>query len=239
MNALRLLPPLVLLLASCTSTTPASTTDGSVADSGSNPNSGVTDGAARQFTAEVWADNWFAMYLDDTLIQEDSVPITTERSFNSEVFTFETSYTLNLNLIVKDYKQDDTGLEYIGAANQQMGDGGLILQITDDQSGEVVAVSSRDWRCLVIHEAPLDKSCERDPNPSQTCTFSSMEEPEGWKQATFDTSGWQAATEYSEAEVGPKDGYDEITWSNDARLIWTSDLETHNTLLCKSVIAAP
>ena len=29
-----------------------------------------------------------------------------------------------MNFIVKDYKQNDTGLEYIGTANQQIGDGG-------------------------------------------------------------------------------------------------------------------
>jgi len=35
---------------------------------------------------EVWADNWFALYLDQDLIIEDSVSINTERSFNSETF---------------------------------------------------------------------------------------------------------------------------------------------------------
>ena len=29
---------------------------------------------------EVWADNWFAFYLGESLVMEDSVPITTERS---------------------------------------------------------------------------------------------------------------------------------------------------------------
>ena len=33
---------------------------------------------------EVWADNWFAFYLGDRRIIEDSIPITTERSFNAE-----------------------------------------------------------------------------------------------------------------------------------------------------------
>ena len=32
--------------------------------------------------AEVWADNWFAFYSGDQLVKEDSVSITTERSFN-------------------------------------------------------------------------------------------------------------------------------------------------------------
>ena len=47
-----------------------------------------TSGAVR-LKAEVWADNWFAFYLGDTKVAEDSVPITTERSFNAETFVFD------------------------------------------------------------------------------------------------------------------------------------------------------
>jgi len=56
---------------------------------------------------------------------------TTERSFNAEAFVFNAEYPLQLNFVAKDYKADDTGLEYIGRSNQQMGDGGLITQFTD------------------------------------------------------------------------------------------------------------
>ena len=41
---------------------------------------------------EVWADNWFAFYLDDRRIIEDSIPITTERSFNAEAFVFNAEW---------------------------------------------------------------------------------------------------------------------------------------------------
>ena len=41
---------------------------------------------------EVWADNWFAFYLGERLIVEDSTPITTERSFNAEAFVFNADY---------------------------------------------------------------------------------------------------------------------------------------------------
>ena len=65
------------------------------------------------------------------MIIEDSTPITTEPSFNAEAFVFNAEYPLQLNFVAKDYKADDTGLEYIGRSNQQMGDGGLIAQFTD------------------------------------------------------------------------------------------------------------
>src|SRR5262245_45678041 len=53
---------------------------------------------------DVWVDNWFAFYLDDKFLLEDSVPITTERSFNAETFTFKADYPLILNFVVKDFK---------------------------------------------------------------------------------------------------------------------------------------
>jgi hypothetical protein len=63
--------------------------------------------------AELWADNWFALYLDGKLIKEDSVPITTERSFNAETVTFPATYPMHFSVILKDYIQNDTGLEYL------------------------------------------------------------------------------------------------------------------------------
>jgi len=192
---------------------------------------------------EVWADNWFAFYLGDQLLLEDSVPITTERSFNAETFTFQADYPLVLNFIVKDFKENDTGLEYIGERNQQMGDGGFIAQFTDTASGKLIAATDSQWKCTVIHEAPLDKSCESESDPvagQGTCGFTALAEPAGWKDAGFDdSSAWSPATVHSEAEVGPKDGYDQISWNSATQIIWTADLETHNTILCRLTVEGP
>ncbi len=190
--------------------------------------------------AEVWADNWFAFYSGEELILEDSVSITTERSFNAETFTFDATYPLTLNFIAKDFKENDTGLEYIGTNRQQMGDGGLIAQFTNAETGELIAATDGNWSCLVIHEAPLDKSCEdaADPVAGQApCEFSETAEPAGWKTAAFDASGWSPANVYSASQVDPKDGYDEISWNSAAQLIWGPDLETNNTLLCRLTIS--
>ncbi len=190
----------------------------------------VGDGA---WLGEVWADNWSSMYVDGELVMEDSVSITTERSFNQESFSFDATTPFQIAAILKDFKENDSGLEYIGAANQQMGDGGYIAQITDRANDEVVAASDATWRCLVIHEAPLNKECEDSDAPLTDCESEISDEPEGWMDADFDDSGWDAATEYSEAAVDPKDGYDEITWDAAASLIWSGDLEADNTVLCR------
>ncbi len=206
----------------------------------SSPDS--SDAAASTFKLEAWADNWFAAYLGENLIVEDSVSITTERSFNAETVTFDGSYPLTLNFILKDFKENDTGLEYIGTPKQQMGDGGFIMQLTDLSTGTAVATSSGDWACIVIHEAPLDKSCAGQANPvagTAPCTFTDLGEPAGWKSPDFDDSAWTATTVYSANDVRPKEGYEQIRWDASAEFIWGPDLQTNNTLLCRTTVSAP
>ena len=125
----------------------------------------IASAGAVSVQADVWADNWFAFYLGTQLIIEDSTSIDTERSFNAESFTFRADYPMQLNFILKDFRENDTGLEYIGARNQQMGDGGFIAQFSDLPNGESIGFSTPAWKCLVIHEAPTDKSCESHANP--------------------------------------------------------------------------
>ena len=125
--------------------------------------------APRQFTADVWADNWFSLYVNGNLVGEDAVPITTERSFNAERISFEATYPLTIAVVAKDFKENDTGLEYIGTGRQQMGDGGLIAQITDTATGKVVAATGPEWRGLVIQRAPLDTACENSATPETDC----------------------------------------------------------------------
>lgn len=193
-------------------------------------------------TAEIWSDNWFAVYVGELLVKEDSVSITTERSFNSEVFSFSASYPVHLNVILKDYIQDDTGLEYIGTDRQQIGDGGFIAQFTDEATGNRIAVTNSTWKCTPIHIAPLDPACASESNPiagQGVCTNMILPEPTGWKGAGYDDTSWPQATVYDAAAVGPKEGYDEIRWDPNAQFIWGPDLKTNNTVLCRITISGP
>lgn len=45
----------------------------------------INESGTGQFKLEAWADNWFSVSLGATLLVEDSVSITTERSLNAEV----------------------------------------------------------------------------------------------------------------------------------------------------------
>ena len=187
------------------------------------------------FTIEVWADNWMGVYVDGVLIGEDSVSITTERSFNSEVFSFDATYPFTLAIEAKDFKENDSGLEYIGERNQQMGDGGIIAQVKDP-SGSVVAVTTDDWKALVVHQAPLNKDCEKSDDPDTDCEVLISETPADWTAAAFDDGSWGTATVWDSSAVGPKDGYDDISWDDGAQFLWGSDLETDNTVLLRTVV---
>ncbi|NDF32247.1 MAG: PEBP family protein, partial [Acidimicrobiia bacterium] len=95
------------------STTWPSTTSSTSPVTGSTTDNSDTK-RSHKFTAEVWADNWFSLYVNGQMVAEDSIPITTERSFNAETISFDAAYPLNVAIISKDYIENETGLEYIG-----------------------------------------------------------------------------------------------------------------------------
>ena len=191
------------------------------------------------FTAQVWADNWFALYVNGKKVGQDSVPITTERSFNAETITFTAAYPLTIGIIGKDFTENASGLEYIGTDRQQIGDGGLIAQIRDNKTGKVVAATSGSWKALVVNKAPLNPECVTSSNPLADCKSSNNPEPPNWSKTRASNSGWTNASAYSPAQVGVKEGYNSITWSPNAKLIWGSDLELDNTVLLRTSVKAP
>ena len=241
---------LSLLLVACSdsSTSPADTTapaaprTTAVLSSSTDPATTVgasADAAPVTFTAEVWADNWFSLYVNGEKVGEDSVPITTVRSFNAETITFTASYPLTIALVSKDYVEGDSGLEYIGTDRQQMGDGGFIAQFTDTTTGKVVATTSSAWTGFVVFRAPLNTDCVTSTEPDSACSHEILPEPVEWTSPSFDDTEWIPAVEYTAEEVGAKDGYDTVTWSPDAKLIWSGDLKVDNTILWRTTVTQP
>jgi hypothetical protein len=147
-----------------------------------------------------------------------------------------------LNFVVKDFKQDDSGLEYIGTQKQQLGDGGFIAQFTDGSTGKLLSATDAKWKCMVLHHGPVEEACASLESPvagQGPCSFISADEPLGWKSYAFSTDNWQQAKEYTESEVRPKDGYDRVGWNKQAKLIWSDNLKKDNTILFRIVIEKP
>ena len=191
------------------------------------------------FVAEIWVDNWFALYVSGKKIGEDSVPFSTERSFNSEKLFFKASFPFTVGVIARDFIENESGLEYIGKPNQQIGDGGIILQIRELSTGNVVAATNKSWKVFVTNRAPINEECVKSSNPKQDCENYIVKNPVSWSSAKFKDSNWKYATEFTEQQVGVKDGYFNFEWSPKARLIWSSDLRIDNTVLLRSTVLAP
>jgi len=191
------------------------------------------------FQAEVWVDNWFALYINGKKVGEDSVPITTTKSFNSQKIKFTASYPFTVGIIAKDYTENSSGLEYIGQQNQQIGDAGVVLQVRDLASGKIVSATDKSWKTLLINKAPLNAECVTSKNPIQDCKFANAAIPAKWATNTFKDSKWENAIEFTEKEVGVKDGYFDIDWSSSSKLIWTSDLKLDNSILVRKTVVSP
>ena len=192
------------------------------------------------FTAEIWADNWFALYVNGKKVGEDSTPFATERSFNSDAITFKASYPLTIGIMARDYVENASGLEYIGKPNQQIGDGGIIAQIRDTDSKQVITATNKSWKVFVTNKAPLNEDCVKSKDPLLDCKSTVTRAPTSWYSATFKDTSWKSATEFTAAAVGVKDGYYNFTWSPTSSLVWSSDLRIDNTILLRTkVLAAP
>ena len=191
------------------------------------------------FQAEVWADNWFALYINGKKVGEDSVPITTEKSFNSEKIKFSATYPLTIGIIAKDFTENASGLEYIGKPNQQVGDAGIIFQIREVISGKVIAFSGRDWKVLTINKAPLNPECVKSNNPISECKSLNVAIPSTWAASSYKDTAWKSATEFSKETVGVKEGYFDYSWIPGAALVWSSDLKLDNTILLRRIVKAP
>ena len=221
-----------------TSPSPSASEATTVSTSSSTPEAAT---GSRRFRADVWADNWFALYVNGEKVGEDPVSITTERSFNSESISFTAEYPLTIALMAKDYIENDSGLEYIGTDRQQIGDGGVIAQIVDLDNDKVVAVTDSSWKSFVTQTAPLNPECVTSINPIVECSSRDVAAPDGWQVPTFDDSTWSTAIVFGAVEVGPKEGYNDIAWDSSAQFVWGPDLKADNVILLRldGVSASP
>lgn len=199
------------------------------------PSSAATTSVA--FQAEVWVDNWFSLYINSKKVGGDSVAYNTERSFNSTLIKFTAAYPFEVGVIARDFMENDSGLEYIGKPNQQIGDAGFIMQIREVKSGKIVAVTNSQWKSLVIQRAPLNIECSTSTQPLVDCKNSTIAIPTKWAAKSFVDSSWKRSTEFSEAAVGVKDGYRDFNWSASSKLIWSADLKLDNTVLFRALVS--
>ncbi len=167
----------------------------------------------------VYADNWFKLYVNGELIAVDSIAFVPHNVISVDVIE---TYPMTIAVLAKDFADPDTGLEW---NNSQIGDGGFLLKLGAN------IVSGPHWKAKKFSWGPLDGNMD---NPKVV----HRELPKGWEQPGFDDSAWANAVEFSVQQIRPRTNYQDYDFEG-AKFIWTEDLELDNTILFRYRIDAP
>jgi hypothetical protein len=169
--------------------------------------------------ANVYADNWFMLYINGELVAVDSIKFIPHNVVSVDILP---SYPMTIAVMAKDNADPKTGMEY---ANTSIGDAGFILKFGDG------TVTNARWKAKKFSWGPIDRDTK---NPR----VENLTVPENWYAVDFDDSSWSAAKEYTEDEVGPKQPFFESDFQ-DAKFIWTDDIALDNTVIFRHVVKSP
>jgi Protein of unknown function (DUF1566)/YHYH protein/Abnormal spindle-like microcephaly-assoc'd, ASPM-SPD-2-Hydin/Viral BACON domain len=205
----------------------------------------VIDADGEVITGYIFADNYFELYVNGTLVAVDPVPYT---PFNSCVVKFKAKRPITYAIKLVDWEENlGLGTELNGADSYHPGDGGLMASFSDG------TVTNGNWKAQTFNIAPLDNPAlvtdlangSRDSSTvsathalTETAYALHYAVPLDWFSKTFTDSVWPAATTYSEATVGVdnKPAYTNFPaqFSNSgAQFIWSSNLILDNEVIVR------
>jgi len=212
-------------------------------------------GGKEEFTAYIFPDNYFELYINGKLIAVDPVPFT---PFNSNVVRFKADRPLTIAVKMVDWEETlGLGMENNQGTKFHAGDGGFVAQF-QDAAGKTVAITDNSWKAQTFYTAPIvDRKClvtdglVRDSSTCDKQSVTSYEDtsaahwtvPENWMNADFDDSVWPAAATFSNDTVGVDnkksftnfvDVFD--TKGADADFIWSSNLVLDNLVLLRKTV---
>ncbi|WP_417745680.1 hypothetical protein [Rosistilla oblonga] len=216
--------PATALLLVAIATTVLWTTGASLAQRGEGrrpprPGGGEKPEIEDTLRLNVYADNWFSLYINGELVAVDSIRFMPHNVISVDVFP---KYPMTLAVIAKDNADAKTGMEY---NNTQIGDGGFILKLADG------TVTGPHWKAKSVSYGPIDRDT-RNPRVVHE------DLPENWFAIDFDDSSWQAAKAYDEQTVRPKRPFYQYDFAG-AKFIWADDLELDNTVLFRLTVDSP
>ena len=166
----------------------------------------------------VYADNWFVMYINGKLRAVDSIEFTPHNVVSVDILP---EYPMTIAIMAKDNADPKTGLEY----GDHIGDGGFIIKFADG------TVSNATWKAKSFFKGPLNHDTK---NPK----VERQQIPEKWWAMDFDDHAWAQAVEYTEERVKPKDPYYQADFKG-AKFIWSEDLDLDNTVIFRTKIDKP
>lgn len=215
----------------------------------------IDAGGSEEFTAYIFADNYFELYVNGQLLAVDPVPFT---PFNSNVVTFAADRPVSIAIMGVDWEENlGLGSEAGRGSSYYPGDAGIVIHILD-ADGETAAVTDASWRAQTFYTSPLsERDCliaEGQVRDSSACSTDAAQDGSGfsaaywtipmdWMQPEFDDSLWPSAITYSNETVGVdnKPAYTNFTDifdtpGADAEFIWSSNLVLDNVVLLRGTI---
>ncbi len=166
----------------------------------------------------VYADNWFILFINGELVAVDSIKFTPHNVVSVDILP---EYPMTIAVMAKDNADPKTGMEY----GDHVGDGGFCIKFADG------TVSDAKWKAKSFFKGPLN-SDTKNPKVEHTPI------PANWFAVDFDDSKWSNATEYTEERVNPKEPYYNADFKG-AKFIWTSDLDLDNTIIFRTKVEKP
>lgn len=163
--------------------------------------------------ASVYADNWFTLYINGKQVAVDPIDFLPHNVVTLDLLP---EYPMTIAVLAMDNADPKTGCEY----GTSIGDGGFILKFADG------TVTNATWKAKAFFSGPVGRDT-RTPKTTR------LPIPADWYAVDFDDSKWEAATEFSEEEVGPKRTFYDFDFSG-AKFIWTKDLTLDNTVIFRT-----
>lgn len=168
--------------------------------------------------AAMYADNWFVMYVNGKPVAVDSIDFLPHNVVAVDLLP---AYPMTIAVLAKDNADPMTGCEY----GNQIGDGGFILKFSDG------TVTSAAWKARSFHHGPINRDVS---NPAVRRDVI----PDDWYAVDFDDGVWANAVEYSQDRIRPKEPFFQHDFQ-DAKWIWTGDLDLDNTVIFRYRIDRP
>lgn len=210
------------------------------------------DPGGEVITGYLFADNYFELYVNGTLVGVDPVPYT---PFNSCVVRFRAQAPITYAVKLIDWEENlGQGTELnVGSGNPyDAGDGGFIASFSDG------TVTDGNWKAQTFYIAPVDhpsnviELVDGTRDSSGVSVESASAEsiavhyavPGNWASPGFDDSGWPQASTFTEQEIGVlnKPAYtnfqNEFTGAG-ASFVWSSNVVLDNETIVRFTSAAP
>jgi phosphatidylethanolamine-binding protein (PEBP) family uncharacterized protein len=178
----------------------------------------VKPSIADTFKLNVYADNWFMLYVNGRLVAVDPIQFTPHNVVSVD---FLPEYPMTIAVLAKDNADPKTGMEY----GTSIGDAGLCIKFADG------TVTKATWKAKNFFHGPV-KGDTANPQVIQDPL------PANWWAIDFDDSSWKNAKEYTVEEVDPKQPYFENDFEG-AKFIWTDDIALDNTVIFRTKVEKP